>query len=167
MKKSLFQFITIIPLALLLCLSFSCQKQGEKAETEVGALSDEDVAAIKTVYDDYEQALLAGGTEATLEFYTEDITVIMEKGVRFKGQGALKEALKAYGEVFPTVTAFNQTLEEIDGQGNLAFAWGTRSMTIAVEGAPEPTQWTGKFLEILREQEDGSWLIARAIGVSD
>ncbi len=68
MKKSLFQFITIIPLVLLLCLSFSCQKQGEKAETEVGALSDEDVAAIKTTLDSLVQAALAGGTEAILEF---------------------------------------------------------------------------------------------------
>ncbi len=34
MKKSLFQFITIIPLALLLCLSFSCQQQVEEGITE-------------------------------------------------------------------------------------------------------------------------------------
>jgi len=34
MKKSFTQFITIIPLALLLSLTFSCQQQGEKGITE-------------------------------------------------------------------------------------------------------------------------------------
>ncbi len=126
MKKSLFQLITIIPLALLLCLSFSCQKQGEKAETEVGALSDEDVAAIKTTLDDFTQACLAGGAEAILEFYTEDTTMIGE-GTFFKGREALKEALSKV-----THTAWNQTIEEIDGRGNLAFVWGTISLTMAV-----------------------------------
>ena len=107
MKKSLFQFITIIPLALLLCLSFSCQKQGEKAETDVGALSDEDVAVIKTTLDDFTQAALAGGKEAILEFYTEDTTMI-GPGTFFKGREALKEALSKV-----TYTSFKQTLEEM------------------------------------------------------
>jgi len=42
MKKSLIQFITIIPLALLLCLTFSCQRQGEVGitEEEVQAIAD-------------------------------------------------------------------------------------------------------------------------------
>ena len=42
MKKSLFQFITIIPLALLLCITFSCQKQAEEGITneEAKALGD-------------------------------------------------------------------------------------------------------------------------------
>ena len=161
MKKSLFQFITIIPLALLLCLSFSCQKQGEKAETEVGALSDEDVAAIKTTLDSLDQAVLAGGTEAILEFYTEDTIGIWE-GAFLKGREALKEVFSKV-----TYTALNHTLEEIDGRDDLAFVWGTISLTMAVEGAPEPVQGTAKFLYILRKQEDGSWLIARTIGVGD
>jgi steroid delta-isomerase-like uncharacterized protein len=45
MKKSLFQFITIIPLALLLCLSFSCQQQVEEGitEEEAKAFVDQDL----------------------------------------------------------------------------------------------------------------------------
>ncbi len=161
MKKSLFQFIAIIPLALLLCLSFSCQEQGEKEETEVGALSDEDVAAIKTTLDSLVQAALAGGTEAILEFYTEDTIGIWE-GAFLKGREAMKEALSKV-----THTAFNQTLEEIDGRYDLAFVRGTASVTMEAEGAPEPIQGTAKFLYILRKQEDGSWLIAISIAVGD
>ena len=157
MKK----LLMIIPLVILLCFAFGCQ-QGEKAETEVGALSDEDVAAIKTAYDSLAQALLAGGTEAILEFFTEDTTVITAEGI-LKGREALKK------EVFSkvTYTAFNQTLEEIDGRYDLAFVRGTASLTMEAEGAPEPIQGTGKFLDILRKQEDGSWLIAISMMVSD
>ena len=165
MKKSLFQFITIIPLALLLCLSFSCQKQGEKAETEAGALSDEDVAAIRTTHGAIWQATLAGSLEATLEFYTEDAVLIMG-GTVIEGREAYKENLKALSKVL-TVTSVKLTIAEIDGRYDLAFVRGTSSTTMRREGIPEPIQRTGKFIEILRKQDDGSWLIARSIVAID
>ena len=59
------RLITIIPLAILLCFTFSCQ-QGEEV-AEVAALSDEDVAAIKALHDAYIQAALEGGLEAIVE----------------------------------------------------------------------------------------------------
>jgi uncharacterized protein (TIGR02246 family) len=166
MKKSLFQFITIIPLALLLCLSFSCQTLTEEAETEAGALSDEDVAEIKTAHDAILQATLAGSLEATLEFYTKDAILIME-GIVVEGREAYKETLKALSKVSLTVTAANITIAEIDGRYDLAFVRGTTSTTMGREGVPEPIQRTGKFIEIMRKQDDGSWLIARSIVAID
>ncbi len=166
MKKSLFQFITIIPLALLLCLTISCQKQTEKAKTEAGALSDEDVAAIKTAHDAILQATLAGSLEATLEFYTEDAILIME-GIVVEGREAYKGILKALSGRSPTVTAADITIAEIDGRIDLAFVRGTSSTTMKREGEPEPIQRTGKFIEIMRKQDDGSWLIARSIVAID
>ena len=72
MKKSLIQFITIIPLALLLCLTFSCQKQGEEVAEEavakVAALSDEDVAAIKSIGPALDEADLAEAKELDRRF---------------------------------------------------------------------------------------------------
>lgn len=109
------------------------------------------------------QAVLAGGTEAILEFYTEDSTAIAE-GASLKGREAFKE------EVFSklTYTELNKTLEEIDGRDDLAYVWGTLSATMGPKGAPETVQsYTGKFLYILRKQEDGSWFIAISIYVSE
>lgn len=132
-------------MVFLLCFAFGCQEQAEEvaeeAATEVAALSDEDVSAIKTTLDDYVQAVLAGGTEAILEFFTEDTTAIAE-GVVLKGREALKK------EVFNklTYTALSQTLEEIDGRDDLAFVRGTLSATVSPKGAPETVQYTGKFL---------------------
>ena len=159
---------TKAPLILLLCFTFSCQKQIEEVaeEVEVKALSDEDVAAIKTAHDAYVQAVRAGGLEATIEFYTED-AILIAKGPMIQGREAIKEAFGAFSKASTTVTAFDLTLAEIDGRDDLAFVRGTVSMTMEAEGAPEPIQATGKFLEILRKQEDGSWLIAIDFHISD
>lgn len=158
--------LMIIPLVLVLCFTFSCQQGEEVAEeavAEVVGLSDEDVAAIKAFHDVYVQAALEGGWEATLEFYTEDTIMMPPNAPMIQG----KEALKAFSEVFPPVTAFNMTLDEIDGRDDLAFVRGSFSMTLTPEGAPEPIQDIGKFIEILRKQQDGSWLIAIDIFNSD
>lgn len=44
MKKSIIQFITIIPLALLLCLNFSCQQPTEEAVEE--GITEEEAKAL-------------------------------------------------------------------------------------------------------------------------
>ena len=138
----------------------------EEAVAEVAGLSDEDVAAIKTAHDAILQATLAGDLEATVEFYTEDAILIMG-GVVIEGREAYKETLKALSEVSPTVTAANITIAEIDGRYDLAFVRGTSSMTMGRKGVPEPIQRTGKFIEILRKQDDGSWLIERSLVAID
>ena len=164
MKK----FLTIIPLVFLLCFAFSCQ-QGEEVAEEAGiaSLSDEDVAAIKTANDAYVQAALEGGLEATTEFYTEDTIMVTWGWTMIQGREALKEERKALSKASATVTAFNQTIVKIDGRDNLAFVLGTFFITMAAEGLPEPMQVDWKFLQILRKQEGGSWLIALDTRISD
>ena len=162
MKK----LLLILPLVFLLCFTFGCQKAEEVAEeigVEVVGLSDEDVASIRTAHDDYVQAVMTGGYVATIEYYTEDAIMMPPNAPMVQG----REALKAFSEAFPPATAFNMTLEEIDGRDDLAFVRGTYSMTFALEGAPEPIQDIGKFIEILKKQQDGSWLIAIDIFNSD
>jgi len=150
-----------IGLALLLCSVFGCQKQ-----TEAAALSPDDVTAITAMHVAYRQAVLAGGFDSTVRFYAED-AVLMARGPVIRGREALRASLQGLRAASPTITAFSLTLAEIDGRSDLAFVRGTVSMSMAMQGSPEPSQFTGKFLEILRKQADGSWLIARDIRVSD
>jgi uncharacterized protein (TIGR02246 family) len=162
--------LLVVSLVLLFCFVFGCQKKAEeaaeKAAAEMAALSVKDVAAIKTLHDAYVQAVLAGGLKATAEFYAED-AILIAKGPIIQGREAFKKSLESLSKASPTITAFNLTLAEIDGRNDLAFVRGTASMSMASEGAPEPIQYAGKFLEILRKQKDGSWLIAREIRASD
>jgi uncharacterized protein (TIGR02246 family) len=153
MKK----LLMILPLVFLLCFTFGCQKAEEVAdEVGVKALSDEDVAANKASLDAYVQAVRTEDWTAVAALYTKDAVLMPPNQPLVRG----REAIQAWLEAFPTLTEFNLTIMEIDGCDDLAFVVGTVSMTIAPEGAPEPIQDTGKFIEIRRKQEDGSWLIA-------
>ena len=154
----------IIPLVFLLCFAFSCQKAEDVAEEPgVKALSDEDVAAIKAAHDAFVQALMTGGWAAVMEFYTEDAVFMPPNAPKVQG----KEAMKTFSNMWPPVTAFDLTIEDIDGRDDLAYVRGAYSQTIALEEAPEPVQDKGKFVEIMRKQEDGSWLISIDILNSD
>jgi uncharacterized protein (TIGR02246 family) len=155
MKK----LLLILPMVLLLCFTFGCQQAEEVAEeaaAEAAALSDEDVAANKASLDAYVQAIRNEDWTAVAAMYTEDAVLMPPNQPIVQG----REAILTWLEAYPTLTEFNLTIMEIDGCGDLAFIVGTVSMTIAPEGAPEPIQDTGKFIEIRRKQEDGSWLIA-------
>ena len=68
---------------------------------------------------------------------------------------------------YPPITDVNLTIDEIDGNDKLAFVRGTYTMTIEPEGAAEPLQDRGKYVEIRRKQADGAWLIAVDIFNSD
>lgn len=154
----------IIPLVILLCFTFGCQ-QGEEVAEEVGvkALSDEDVAAIKASTEAYMQAARSEDSAARAALYTEDAVLMPPNQPMVQGRAAIQE----WSEALPTEMEFNLTVEEIDGRGDLAFVRGTYSLAVVPEGAPEPIKDTGKFIEIRRKQEDGSWLIAVDIFNSD
>ena len=160
MKK----LLTIIPLVFLLCFTFGCQKAEEVAE-EVGvkAITDEDVAAIRATLDMYVQYGLSGDWDSWVTLFTEDTIIMLPNAPILQGREAYKEFMEAY----PVITEITLPVVEVDGYGDLAFARGTYSVKIEMEGVPEPIQDRGKYLCILRKQEDGSWLIARDIYNSD
>ena len=149
----------ITALVFLLCLTFSCQpveEAAEEAAAVVTALSDEDVAAIEASVQAYNQAVRSGDWAAVAALYTEDAILMPPNQPIVQG----REAILTWMEAFPPLTEFNLVTTEIDGCGDIAFVRGTLSMTMSPEGAPEPIQDTGKYIEIRRRQEDGSWLIS-------
>jgi uncharacterized protein (TIGR02246 family) len=157
MKK----LLMFIPLVFLLCFTFSCQQGEEVAELE--PLAAEDVAANRAVSDAFNQGARSGDRAAVAALYTEDAIIMPANQPLIKG----REAIQAWHEASPAIEDFNLTIEDVFGRGDIAVVRGTYSMTIALEGAPEPIEDTGKYIEIRRKQEDGSWLIAIDIFNSD
>lgn len=164
MKKLLFQF-SIFPLILLLCFTFSCQygeEVAEEAVTQVAGLADEDVAAIRASSEAYLQAWRSGDWAALTGLHTEDAIVMPPNESAIQG----RDAIRAWEDLPPPIEA-NLTIVEIDGRGDLAYVRGTYTLTYEPIGEPGPIQDTGKYIEILRKQQDGSWLISIDIFNSD
>jgi len=163
MKKSL----TIIPLVILLCFTSGCQQPveevAEEAVAEVAALSDEDVAAIHVSTEEYIQAWRSADWVTLTALHTEDAVIMPPNQSMVQG----RDEIQASNEASPVPVEANLTIVEIDGRGDLAYVRGTYSITVQPEGVPEPIQDTGKYLEIRRKQEDGSWLITIDIWNSD
>jgi uncharacterized protein (TIGR02246 family) len=140
-------------LALALA-STACQPPAQEA----AALSDEDIAAIRNVVEqEWVEAMLAGDAAAAAAMHTEDAVRLPPNAPLIKGLADIEASLAAFN-----LTEFAQTLEEVDGRGDLAYARGSYESTGMVEGAPESVTEQGKWIAIVQKQPDGSWL-AKAV----
>ena len=118
MKKSFTQFITIIPLALLLSLTFSCQQQGEKGITEEEA---------KSIHDLYLEARNTVNLDLLDEIYAEDVVVHdCSYPEDLVGLDALKEYYSNNHKAFPDL---NMTLDEMIVKGDRTVVVWTLSAT--------------------------------------
>jgi ketosteroid isomerase-like protein len=162
MKKASINIGFICAVLVLFCFSFSCQLQ-ETGEPESIALTDADIAAMKASTETFGQAWASKDYDTLMALYTTD-AIMMPPNAPLAQGGA---ALRAFMENFPPVKEANLTIEEIDGRKDLAYVRGSYSITIEMEGVPEPVLDTGKYIEIRVKQQDGSWLISRDIFNSD
>ncbi len=150
---------TLIAVLVLTLASTACQP----AAQEAAGLSEEDAAAIRSSTEPFVDAIRAGDWAGVAALYTEDAVYMPPNEPAFEGRAAIEAWLGA----FPPLPDFSLAVVETDGRGDLAFVRGTYAWTIMPEGAPEPIQDTGKYIEIWRKQPDGSWLIAVDIFNSD
>ncbi len=142
----------------LVVASTACQPPVQEA----GPLSDEDVAAITQVNEEWVQANRAHDWAALTAFRTEDAVWMPPNEPAREGRAAIQEWLTPF-----TVTDFNVTPVQTEGRDGLAYTRGVYSLTVTIEGTPEPITDTGKYVAIWQKQPDGSWLIAVDIWNSD
>ncbi|NIM48162.1 MAG: DUF4440 domain-containing protein [Gemmatimonadales bacterium] len=146
----------VVPALAVLALAMAgCQA--------AGPLSDQDLAAIGDLRQAYVDAVLAGDAAAVAALFTEDATEMPPNLPAAEGRAAIQARYEAEGGA----TEFTITPAETEGRGTLAFERGTYSVTMTIEGAPEPIMDTGKYLVICEKQADGSWLMAATIWNSD
>ena len=147
----------LVPVTVLLA---SCQP-------EAGPLSEEDIAAIRDLGErEVVEALLAKDWDRFVATFTEDAVRMPPNEPLHQGREAIRDWAEAnWGPL--TLTEFTQTMLDVDGRGDLAYARGFYSATSDVPGLTEPVSDVGKVVAILRRQDDGRWLIAVAIYNSD
>ena len=120
-------------------------------------LSDADKKGIQDVTDRWLKAMENNDSTAVAALYTEDAMLLPPNAPVVKGRAGIRHYL---GQ-FPKITSFKAPLEEIDGNGDIAYTRGTYEATMMPPGSKAPVKDSGKFIEIRRKQPDGSWLIER------
>jgi uncharacterized protein (TIGR02246 family) len=120
-----------------------------------GPLSEEDVAAIRNLLATYEQAALSGDWDTWSGIWTEDAVYMVPNSPAIRGREAIEASVAG-----PVPQEFTVTIDEIDGRGDLAFVRGSFALTMVFEGEAEPVEEAGKSLWIVRQQPDGTWLVA-------
>jgi ketosteroid isomerase-like protein len=126
-------------------------------------LTDKDRAAIRAIITQFDKDMLARKIPDLVSVYTEDAILMPPHAPMVRGRAAIRQFL----EDFPKVTEFKQKPVEIEGEGDLAYPWGTFEMAVLPAGAAAPVRDRGKVLGIFHRQPDGSWLASRVCWNSD
>jgi ketosteroid isomerase-like protein len=134
-------------LATALAVSGACAA----CRSGAAKFSDTDVASIRGAtrrYVDMDEAR----DPALLQLIAED-AVYMPPGIApLQGRKAIEELFKAH-----PWEHLSETVAEVDGRGDLAFARGTWSITF--KGAPV----AGSYIEVWGKRPDGAWQIIRKV----
>ena len=126
-------------------------------------LTDADRTAIRTRIADFDKAMVAADVPAILSAYTDDALLFPPNAPMVRGRAAIQK----FFEGFPRITQFKQSVVEVEGQGDLAYPWGTFETAMLPPGAKGPVQDKGKVLAVWRKQGDGTWLASRVSWNSD
>jgi uncharacterized protein (TIGR02246 family) len=130
-------------------------------------LSDDDVAAIRNLATSYAQAYVAKDVDGVVAVYADDAFEMPPDVPANVGKTAIRNSYQRAFAVMADVGEMTLTPVEIDGIGELAYDRGTWSWTGVLPGTTEATTMTGKYVAILRRQEDGTWLWTEVIWNGD
>ena len=125
----------------------------------------EDIAAIKQLAEDWRSGWLAGDVEFVLSLYAEN-PVLMPQG-----QSAIfgKENIRPLYEAVMKEVEFESQYKVMDVEvsGDLGYFWCSYTLTATPKASGQTFEVTGKYLCIVKRQEDGTWKITKLIDNSD
>ena len=148
------KLLTIIPLVILLCFTFSCQKGEEVAEEPVVDV-EADVEALKSLIDDCSRAWNEGDYEGFMALIDEEAMFLPPNARTFGGMETIRSR---YRTSFDSLD-FNVTIttEEIHVCGDLAFSRDNWKGSMNPKDGSEPIVFDNKNLVIFKRQADGTW----------
>jgi uncharacterized protein (TIGR02246 family) len=126
-------------------------------------LSTEDVAKIKRVHQEYEEAWLKGDSQAVLALFTEDCVLLPPHAGKPRiGHDGLKEFWFSPNAPATQITKLVVTPQSIGGDGQIAYVWGTDDVawTTMQDGKMVAASHQGIFLDVLQKQANGEWKLS-------
>ena len=119
---------------------------------DAAELSQADKEAVKAQIEKYTQAGLAADWDAWGNTLAPDVIALPPNTPRVNGRAAAVAWIKS----LPKLTAFKATVDEVSGQGDIAYAHGTYELVMALPDG-STTMDRGTFLEVHKRQADGTW----------
>ena len=149
MKK----LLSVIPMVILLCFTFSCQAYEEKPAVDIEA----DVEAIKALGNEWVALFNAGDFDGLMSIYYAENPVQMppNEPIR-KGKEAILSGLKKSREQFDEHCDSSVT-EDVRVSGDLAVARITDTGTNTPKVGGEPIKYNIKGVIAYERQPDGTW----------
>ena len=125
-------------------------------------LSPEDERAIRATIEAYRSAWLANDPKGVLRTFTEDAVLMPAHGAKaIKGIPAIEKYWFAPGGPPTTITQLDLTVDELRGDGSFAYARAldTVGWTVTEGGKSRRHSHPGTYVNVMRKQPDGAWLI--------
>lgn len=119
---------------------------------------EESTAAISQFAEAYGRAFVDGAPEPILNMLTEDFVALTADKPPLVGLTPVRADLEADLQLM-NVQDLTFTHEEVVVTGDWAYAWGRSHARVIVSG--DELEIVGKYLWILRQQEDRTWKLAR------
>ena len=149
--------LLLIPLLLLICLTFACQKQGKEATTELEPDVDADVDAIKVLLDEWVQLYNAGDFDKLMSIFYAENSVLMSPNVTIrKGKEAILLGYQKARES-DDEQVDSSVVEDVRVSGDLAVARGIDTGTSTPRSGGKPVNFNLKWLIVFERQSDGTW----------
>jgi uncharacterized protein (TIGR02246 family) len=141
---------------IMIVVAASCASV-DRAHAQSPALSSGDTTAIAAVSESFSKALAAKDWKAVSALFTAEGALYAPGETAVKGRPNIEACLAG----LPPMASFSLSNHRVEGHDDVAYVQGTFAMTVqSPPGAAAPPQATGYFLEVLRRQPDGKWLIA-------
>jgi len=164
MKKTLLQFIMIIPLIILLCFSFSC-KQFEKAAEEAPPAVDIEAekATVKSVLDQWIQAFETEDIELLSKIIAHDDDIIIfgtDAAEHWIGWEPMIEAQKRFFEsTEESDISIRDQVIKVHKSAEVAWFSELMDWNGVIQG--EPFSFEGIRLTGVMEKRNGNWVIVQ------
>ena len=118
-----------------------------------------DVAKVYEVWNEYVAAAHDGDLERWMSMWIEDGIQMPPDVPRRVGKEQIRTGMQPGFDLFDMKNMIIQT-EEVRILGDRAYSHGTYTFDMTPKEGGETTSFSGKFLDILEKQVDGSWKIA-------
>ena len=149
---------------ILATLFLSCQSSPPVQRTG-GAESAEDVAAIRTHSEAFDRAITAGNEQSSAELLTDDVIWMVPNQEALRGREAVR---KRFRGLFTGLSLeLHSTVDEVRIADDWAFVLGTYRLRLAPKDGGPSTDETGKLINILSRESNGTWRLARHIWNAD